>query len=123
MKYGSNEIRDLSLGGAIRRRGPATLGTCARLTGRPQGTIAYRCAGEPVSVYLSKGGKAEDTADRFCLCNALVANIGLPQVRGGKYVEKGKVTSGDDRKEILSFLPVDRFEYSASDVIAKRLEA
>jgi len=76
-----------------------------------------------VSVYLSKGGKAEDTAGRLCLCNALVATIGLPQVRGGKYVEKGKVTSGDDRKEILSFLPVDRFEYSASDVIAKRLEA
>jgi nitronate monooxygenase len=89
----------------------------------PAGKIDYRCAGEPLSVYLSKGGKAEDTAGRVCLCNALVANIGLPQVRGGKYVERGVVTSGDDLKEIPSFLPADRFEYSASDVIAKLLAA
>lgn len=87
----------------------------------PVGTIDYRCAGEPVSVYLSKGGKAEDTAGRVCLCNALVANIGLPQVRGGKYVERGVVTSGDDLTEIPSFLPADRFEYNASDVITKLL--
>jgi nitronate monooxygenase len=87
------------------------------------GTIDYRCAGEPLSVYLSKGGKAEDTAGRICLCNALVANIGLPQVRGGKYVERGVVTSGDDLQEIPSFLPPDRFVYNASDVIAKLLGA
>jgi nitronate monooxygenase len=87
------------------------------------GTIEYRCAGEPLSVYLSKGGKVEDTAGRVCLCNALVANIGLPQVRGGKYVEQGVVTSGDDLTEIPSFLPAGRFEYSASDVIAKLLAA
>jgi len=89
----------------------------------PAGTVDYRCAGEPLSVYLSKGGKAEDTAGRMCLCNALVANIGLPQVRGGKYVEKGVVTSGDDLTEISSFLPTERFQYSASDVIAKLLAA
>ncbi len=87
------------------------------------GTIEYRCAGEPLSVYLSKDGKVEDTAGRVCLCNALVANIGLPQVRGGKYVERGVVTSGDDLTEIPSFLPPGRFEYSASDVIAKLLAA
>lgn len=87
------------------------------------GTIDYRCAGEPLSVYLAKGGKAEDTVGRVCLCNALVANIGLPQVRGGKYVERGVVTSGDDLTEIPSFLPEDRLEYSASDVIAKLLAA
>jgi len=89
----------------------------------PAGTIDYRCAGEPLSVYLSKGGKTEDTAGRVCLCNALIANIGLPQMRGGKYVERGVVTSGDDLTEIPSFLPADRFEYSASDVIAKLLAA
>lgn len=89
----------------------------------PAGTIDYRCAGEPLSMYLSKGGKAEDTAGRVCLCNALVANIGLPQIRGGKYVEKGVVTSRDDLTEIPSFLPAERFEYSASDVIAKLLAA
>jgi nitronate monooxygenase len=87
------------------------------------GTIEYRCAGEPVTVYLSKGGKIEDTAGRVCLCNALVANIGHPQVRGGKYVERGVVTSGDDLREIPSFLPTNRMKYSAADVIAKLLDA
>lgn len=89
----------------------------------PEGRIDYRCAGEPVSVYLSKGGLAEDTAGRKCLCNALVANIGHPQVRGGKYVEKGLVTSGDDLKEIPSFLPPNQVGYNAADVISKLLGA
>jgi len=75
-----------------------------------------------VSVYISKGGKVEDTAGRKCLCNALVANIGHPQVRGGKYVEGGLVTSGDDLNGIPSFLPPNKGVYSAADVIVKLLE-
>jgi nitronate monooxygenase len=86
------------------------------------GTIDYRCAAQPVSIYLSKGGKIEDTVGRICLCNALVANVGHPQVRAGKYVEAGLVTSGDDLSEIPSFLPLDSPHYNAADVIAKLLE-
>jgi nitronate monooxygenase len=76
-----------------------------------------------VSIYLSKGGKLEDTVGRKCLCNALVANIGHPQVHAGKYVETGMVTSGDDLSEIQSFLPPNSAVYNAADVIAKLLEA
>jgi nitronate monooxygenase len=85
------------------------------------GTIDYRCAGEPVSLYVSKGGKAEDTIGRKCLCNALVANIGHPQVRCGKYVETGLITSGDRLHEISDFLSPNSLVYNASDVIAKLL--
>jgi nitronate monooxygenase len=74
-------------------------------------------------VYVCKGGKAEDTIGRNCLCNALVANIGHPQVRGGKYVERGLVTSGDGLLEIPSFLAPNRTVYNAVDVIAKLLGA
>ncbi len=88
----------------------------------PAGTIDYRCAGEPLSVYVSKGGKVEDTVGRKCLCNALVANIGHPQVRGGKYVERGVVTSGDDLSAIPSFLLPNKVVYNAADVIAKLLD-
>ncbi|MBS1841562.1 MAG: nitronate monooxygenase [Acidobacteria bacterium] len=87
------------------------------------GMIDYRCAGEPVSVYVSKGGQEERTIGRKCLCNALVANIGQPQVRGGKYVEKGMVTAGDAISQIQDFLPPNSLSYSAADVIAKLLEA
>ncbi len=82
------------------------------------GAIGYRCAAEPVTVYKSKGGKVENTVGRKCLCNALMANIGLPQLRN-KYVEKGLITSGDDLTELAPFLPAEGWVYSASDVIAR----
>ena len=82
------------------------------------GAIGYRCAAEPVTVYKSKGGKTENTVGRKCLCNALMANIGLPQLRN-KYLEKGLITSGDDLTELAPFLPAEGWVYSASDVINK----
>jgi len=88
-----------------------------------EGTIDFRCSGEPVSVYLSKQGKPEDTVGRKCLCNALLANIGHAQVRSGRYVEKGLVTCGDDLSKIPSFLPPNTTSYTAADVIAKLLDA
>ncbi|MEO5936500.1 MAG: nitronate monooxygenase [Terriglobales bacterium] len=85
------------------------------------GTVGFRCAGEPVTTYLSKGGKREDTEGRKCICNALVANIGQAQVRAGKHVEPALVTSGDDLHSIAQFLPPDASSYTASDVIARLL--
>ncbi len=41
------------------------------------GQIGYRCSAEPVENYVAKGGKIEDTVGRKCLCNTLMANIGL----------------------------------------------
>ena len=87
----------------------------------PEGEIGYRCSAEPVTVYLSKGGKQEDTVGRKCLCNSLMANIGLQQ-RRGKYVEVGLVTTGDDLRQVKRFLPVGASTYTAADVIAKLLE-
>jgi len=86
------------------------------------GAIDYRCAAGPVTVYVSKGGNAEKTVGRKCLCNALLANIGHPQVRNGRYVERGLVTSGDDLNGIRSFLPPNSAAYNAADVIAKLLD-
>jgi NAD(P)H-dependent flavin oxidoreductase YrpB (nitropropane dioxygenase family) len=62
---------------------------------RPNGAIGYRCPGEPVHVYLRKGGAAADTAGRACLCNALLANVGLGQTRRDSgYPEDPLVTLG-----------------------------
>lgn len=81
------------------------------------GTIDYRCPAEPVSVYVSKGGKAENTVDKKCLCNALLATIGHPQVRNGKYTEPGVVTSGSDLTGIVRFLCPGESTYTAEDVV------
>ncbi len=85
----------------------------------PTGTIDYRCSAEPVTTYLSKGGKVENTVGRKCLCNALMANIGHPQTRNGKYTELPLITSGNDLTEIAHFLSPGTSTYSAADVVAK----
>jgi nitronate monooxygenase len=60
------------------------------------GSVEFRCPSEPVSVYESKGGNVADTVGRKCICNTLIANVGQPQVRAGRHVEVGLVTSGED---------------------------
>lgn len=88
------------------------------------GTINYRCPAGPLSVYVARGGDQEDTKERKCICNALVANVGYPQVRGsGKYVENGLVTSGDDLNGIAQFLKPGQHRYSAAEVISHLLES
>ncbi len=85
------------------------------------GEIEFRCAGEPVTTYVAKGGKAESAEGRKCLCNSLLANIGLAQVRAGKHIEKGLITAGNDLENVVRFVHSDGSEYHASDVIASIL--
>jgi NAD(P)H-dependent flavin oxidoreductase YrpB (nitropropane dioxygenase family) len=63
---------------------------------RADGSIGYRCAGEPVHMYTRKGGAAEDTDGRKCLCNGLTATVGLGQERRDGYHERPLVTLGSD---------------------------
>jgi nitronate monooxygenase len=84
------------------------------------GSVGYRCAAEPVTVYVSKGGKQEDTVGRKCVCNGLLANIGLAQVRNGNRVEPPLITAGDDIVSVGQFVKPGRLGYCAADVV-KRL--
>jgi NAD(P)H-dependent flavin oxidoreductase YrpB (nitropropane dioxygenase family) len=81
-----------------------------------RGRIGYRCAAEPVEAYVKKGGLEADTVGRRCLCNALMANVGLPQLRRDGVIEPPLLTSGDDLVTISSFL-AGREQYAAADVI------
>jgi len=83
-----------------------------------EGEVDYRCAGEPVTTYVAKGGKPENTVGRKCLCNGLMANIGHAQVRAGNRVERGLITSGDDVTSLGVFLDAGPV-YSAAHVVAK----
>ena len=69
-------------------------------------------------MFVSKGGATEETAGRKCICNALMATAGHPQIRAGKIVEQGVVTSGDDLKAVKQYLRDGATDYSAADVIA-----
>ncbi|MGI9198687.1 MAG: nitronate monooxygenase [Candidatus Nanopelagicaceae bacterium] len=72
------------------------------------GRILYRCPSEPDDQFLKKGGAVEEIQGRKCLCNGLMANIGLPQTRRDGYVEAPIVTLGSDiqgAKELLKKYP------------------
>jgi nitronate monooxygenase len=88
------------------------LRTAYRMEG---GRVGYRCPAEPVKTYLAKGGTEEQTEGRKCLCNALMADVGHPQVREDE-VERPILTSGDELQRIGIFLQ-GRTSYSASDVL------
>lgn len=83
------------------------------------GEIGYRCASEPVTVYVAKGGHAEDAVGRKCICNGLLANVGFAQVLNGNRVEQGIVTAGDDITTVGQFLRPGQTHYTALDVIAE----
>jgi len=80
------------------------------------GRTGYRCPAEPVSTFLAKGGSEEETMGRKCLCNALMANVGLAQPRGEGIEEGPLLTSGEDLRHLGEFLN-GRESYSAKDVI------
>lgn len=89
---------------------------------RDDGTLGYRCASEPVEDYVAKGGAIEDTVGRQCLCNGLIATVGMPQVRKNGAIEPPIVTAGDCVEGVASFLAPGARTYSAADVIATILE-
>lgn len=89
---------------------------------KPDGSIGYRCAAEPVDVYVAKGGKAEDTVGRRCLCNSLASAIGLPQWQKfpgrDPYWEPAFITSGDDLGFLSHMMEGPEDSYSARDAVA-----
>lgn len=84
---------------------------------KEDGTIGGRCAAEPIAAYVAKGGSAEETQGRCCICNALLAAAGKPQLMPNGQPEPGIVTIGDDVINIGRFCTADNMDYSAEDVI------
>jgi len=93
------------------------------------GKVGYRCPSEPIDKWTAKGGDAKATQGRKCLCNALCADAGFPQVRRVKnedgtttlYTEQGLVTVGDDVNNCRQFLKQDEkdgsYSFSAGEVV------
>jgi len=85
---------------------------------QPDGSLGWRCPAEGIDAYVRKGGDEADTHGRKCVCNGLLTNVGLGQVRDNDVVEQPLVTSGDDVRSIVNFLSTsDADSYSAKDVV------
>lgn len=84
------------------------------------GQVDQRCPAEPVDHYLKKGGTLEETVGRKCLCNALMADIGMAQKQSDQTFEKPLITAGDDLNHLMKILKtgsVHRESYTAAHVI------
>ena len=95
------------------------LGYLRHVYQKEDGTAGYRCPSEPVEDYLKKGGSEADTVGRKCICNGLMATVGLGQKRsaaeGGD--ESPILTAGNEVANIARFLPPGAATYTAADVI------
>jgi NAD(P)H-dependent flavin oxidoreductase YrpB (nitropropane dioxygenase family) len=116
---------------------PGTLGDDAVYDARPRlcdlgylrvpyqragGRVGYRCPAEPIGVYLRKGGTAEDAAGRRCLCNGLLATIGLAQRTGAGTAEPPVVTLGQDLGFLPALVAAAGPGFGAADVVASLLQ-
>ena len=87
-------------------------GALVSLYEKADGKIGYRCPSEPVDKYLAKGGQAEDTDGRACLCNALSSLSGI-----GHDHEPPIVTLGDDLGFLKKILKNKDDSYGAAEAV------
>ncbi|MDP3069930.1 MAG: nitronate monooxygenase [Opitutaceae bacterium] len=83
----------------------------------PDGSVGYRCPAEPVGDFVRKGGDPADAVGRKCLCNGLMAAIGLGQSLVAGVAEPAIVTAGEDVRVLRRFLADGEQSYGAADVL------
>ncbi|MFC5956877.1 nitronate monooxygenase [Streptomyces pratens] len=97
------------------------LGHLRTLYRTDRGAIGYRCPAEPAAAHVRKGGTLEEAEGRQCLCNGLLAAVGLGRRRPRGVVEPPVVTTGQDLGFLRHIAP-DGGEYSAEAGV-RRLSA
>jgi NAD(P)H-dependent flavin oxidoreductase YrpB (nitropropane dioxygenase family) len=90
---------------------------------KADGSHGYRCAAEPNGDFVRKGGEASALDGRKCLCNGLLATVGLGQLRRETGDELPIVTAGDEVAHVARLVRPGADGYSASDVIDHLLGA
>jgi len=89
---------------------------------RPDGSLGYRCPAEPVDEFVRKGGNLEATTGRKCICNGLMATVGLGQTRPEGGLELSLLTAGNEVAGLGRFLQPGFTSYTAADVIDELLK-
>ena len=89
---------------------------------KPDGTHGYRCPAEPMEDFIRKGGAPEDTHGRECVCNGLMATIGLAQISSENILDLPLVTAGNEVAHVARFLKPGHNSYPAAEVIERLLD-
>lgn len=103
------------------RRKVCDLGYLSEAYEKSNGTVGWRCPAEPEKNYEMKGGTLEEMMGRICICNALFATAGMPQIRKeGKEIkaEPPIITAGDDINRVIRALATkERPYYTVDDMM------
>ena len=89
---------------------------------KPDGAHGYRCPAEPMEDFIRKGGTPEDSHGRECVCNGLMATIGLAQISSENILDLPLVTAGNEVAHVARFLKPGRDSYPAAEVIERLLD-
>ncbi len=84
---------------------------------KADGNPGYRCPSEPIEDYVKKGGDTQDTVGRKCICNGLMATVGLGQMRADGTAEPPIMTAGNEVANVAKFLKPNTTSYTAAEVI------
>ena len=88
---------------------------------KEDGSLGWRCRAEDTEAFVKKGDNIEETVGRKCLCNGLMANIGMGQLRqqenGAMIEELPLVTCGADLSTVTLLTSDDKPSYNATDVL------
>jgi len=74
-----------------------------------------------VADYVRKGGVEADTVGRKCVCNGLLAAIGLARVDGVPE-EPALLTAGVEVANIVQFVKPGNETYSSAEVVERLLK-
>jgi len=92
------------------------LGYLRHVYEKEDGTIAYRCPAGPRNRFLASGGTEAEADGKHCLCNGLMATIGLGQIRDGQAIPP-LITFGDNLSFLDALLSPDEVSYTAKQLI------
>lgn len=83
----------------------------------PSSRLGYRCPAEPVAAWVGKGGSKEEARNARCLCNSLLAAVGLAMEYAGGYLERPLLVPGEYLESLRVLIKKVGLDYTAADVI------
>lgn len=93
------------------------LGYLRHVIANEDGSFSYRCPASKCEHFVAKGGTEDEADGKRCLCNGLLATIGLGQIRDEQAMLP-LVTCGGDLSFLDTIVDDSRNGYSARDVIS-----
>ena len=99
------------------RQRACDLGYLRHAYAKENGRVGWRCPAEPAKSFLNKGGTSDEALGRKCVCNGLLANVGLAQIRPDGKLEEALLTSGADLRAVSQLIELHGMHYSAGDVL------